>query len=314
MNVLFDTQKHNDLIYDIGMHKGEDTWFYLQKGFRVLGFEADPDLAQHCRVRFKDFIHQGRLTVIEGAIVSPGSAAGGVIPKVRFYRNAENSVWGTVDKAWAERNARMGAPSRVIEVDAIDFVSIVQQYGVPHYLKVDIEGLDMICVAAFQLFRERPNYISIESDKTSLGAIRRELSMLAGLGYDSFQAVEQSGIPDSQSPPNPAREGKYAAHLFEHGCTGLFGAELESEWKSEDQILRQYRVIRFGYYLVGDDGILTRLPTPGSRLLRSLVIHSLQLLTNASVPGWYDTHARHSSAGPGQSQAAELSSELDAEP
>ena len=40
------------LIYDVGMHKGEDSDFYLKKGFRVVGFEADPDLAELCRQRF----------------------------------------------------------------------------------------------------------------------------------------------------------------------------------------------------------------------------------------------------------------------
>ncbi len=27
----------DDLIYDVGMHTGEDTEFYLRKGFRVVG-------------------------------------------------------------------------------------------------------------------------------------------------------------------------------------------------------------------------------------------------------------------------------------
>ncbi len=77
----------------------------------------------------------------------------------------------------------------------------------------------------------------------------------------------------------------------------LFGAELGGEWKSKRQILRRYRVIRRGYYLVGDDGILNRLQLPGAWRLRSLAARSLGPLTKADVPVWYDTHARHSSIG-----------------
>jgi hypothetical protein len=33
-----------DLIYDIGLHKGEDSEFYLKKGFRVVAIEALPSL------------------------------------------------------------------------------------------------------------------------------------------------------------------------------------------------------------------------------------------------------------------------------
>src|SRR5215218_5411176 len=65
------TSKHHDLIYDVGLHKGEDTEFYLRKGFRVVAFEADPDLVRSCRDRLCEFIDRGRLTIVEGAIIEP---------------------------------------------------------------------------------------------------------------------------------------------------------------------------------------------------------------------------------------------------
>jgi hypothetical protein len=44
--------KHADLIYDVGFHHGEDTAFYLKKGFRVAAFEAHPRLAGKGRLGF----------------------------------------------------------------------------------------------------------------------------------------------------------------------------------------------------------------------------------------------------------------------
>ncbi len=35
------------------MHKGEDTDFYLSKGFKVVAFEADSDLIKKSKDRFK---------------------------------------------------------------------------------------------------------------------------------------------------------------------------------------------------------------------------------------------------------------------
>ena len=35
-----------DLIYDIGMNNGDDTAFYLIRGYRVLAIEANPELAE----------------------------------------------------------------------------------------------------------------------------------------------------------------------------------------------------------------------------------------------------------------------------
>jgi FkbM family methyltransferase len=295
MTLPVETPKHRDLIYDVGMHKGEDAEFYLRKGFRVVAFEADPDLIASCRGRLKEFVDNGQLTIIEGAIVGLDVITADY-KKVRFYKNYGNSVWGTVSSDWAERNARLGTSSSVIEVDAINFADAIREHGVPYFMKIDIEGCDTVCMSALSGFKQRPTYISIESDKTSFGNIEREIDLFTKLGYTSFQAVEQSKIHLSQLPPLPPREGEYAAQRFEEGSSGLFGSELESKWKSRHEILLQYRFIRLGYLLVGDDGIMRKLSFRGADRLRSLTGRVVGLFTHAAVPGWYDTHARHSSA------------------
>ena len=43
---------YEDLIYDVGLHIGQDTAFYLEKGFRVVAIEANPVLAHQVAVRF----------------------------------------------------------------------------------------------------------------------------------------------------------------------------------------------------------------------------------------------------------------------
>jgi len=44
----------NNLIFDVGMHKGEDTDFYIKKGFDVIGFEANPELIKYLKKLFID--------------------------------------------------------------------------------------------------------------------------------------------------------------------------------------------------------------------------------------------------------------------
>ena len=204
MTSLIDTPKYRDLIYDVGLHRGEDSEFYLRKGFRVVAFEADPDLITSCRGRLKEFVDSGQLIIIEGAIVDANAIKAGP-KKVRFYKNCENSVWGTASSDWADRNARLGTSSRVIEVDAINFADAIREHGVPYFMKIDIEGCDTVCISALVGFKEQPAYISIESDKTSFDNIKREIDLFIKLGYTSFKAVEQSGLHLSQSPPHPQR-------------------------------------------------------------------------------------------------------------
>jgi FkbM family methyltransferase len=293
MNDPIHAPKHKDLIYDVGMHRGEDTEFYLRKGFRVVGFEADPEQVNFCRKRFQIAISQGQLSIVEGAITNL-DAGGAGRKRVSFYKNEQVSVWGTLCREWAKRYEKGGTRSRMIEVDAIDFEDAIKEHGMPHYMKIDIEGSDMVCLWALRKFRERPDYISIESDKISMSNIRHEIDLLCDLGYNSFQAIEQSEIPVSQSPPFPSREGTFAAQSFELGSSGLFGAELPDKWKPKHQILGLYRVIWIGYFLIGDDGIMKKWRFRGAGRLQSCAKTLLHRFTRAAVPGWYDTHARYS--------------------
>src|SRR5262245_28922448 len=142
-----------DLIFDLGMHKGEDTEFYLKKGYRVVGVEADPDLAEHCRQRFATHIANGTVRIIEGAIVAEDRIRDGT---VTFYRNPHVSVWGTVDPQWRDRNLLLGCPSDELEVRCLDLGGILQEHGMPFYMKIDLEGADRLCLDYLTGFKERP--------------------------------------------------------------------------------------------------------------------------------------------------------------
>ena len=52
------------LIFDIGMHVGQDTAFYLAKGFRVIAVEANPLLVRDAEKHFKNQIETGQLTIL----------------------------------------------------------------------------------------------------------------------------------------------------------------------------------------------------------------------------------------------------------
>jgi FkbM family methyltransferase len=290
---MIEVIKHSDLIYDVGMHKGEDTEFYLRKGFRVIAFEALPELVDLCTMRLKSYIEEGRLRIVEGAIIDTSAIEAGQ-RTVRFYQSDASTCLGTIRPEWVERNVRLDSKAIERTVDAVDFVSIVRTYGVPHYIKIDIEGADMICVQAFAMFAEKPDYISFEANMESYAGIRSEIDALTDMGYDSIQAIEQLNIHSTQSCPYPAREGSYVPYKFNDDSSGLFGAELGGAWKSRRSILRRYKLIRLGHFLLGYYGVMIPWRFKGAALARRIVHHALCRLMNASVPGRYDTHARYS--------------------
>jgi FkbM family methyltransferase len=270
-----------DLIYDVGLHRGEDTAFYLAKGYRVVAFEANPDLVDACTKRFGDAIAAGRLTIVSGAITDAAESG------VTFYRHAELSVWGTTDPEWAARNEPVGGSSSVT-VPAVSFPEQLERHGVPWYLKVDIEGADRLCLEALRDAPATPAYASLEADMESAEAVASELDLLEEVGFDSFVAVQQATIPGREIETR-ALDGSPVHHRFEPDASGPFGEDLEG-WGSRAATQADYRRLLRRYRRVGPSSPLGRFgPT------RHLV-HLTGQIIGVPLPGWCDTHARRTAA------------------
>lgn len=276
---------NENLIFDVGMHKGEDTSYYLKKGFKVVAFEADPELVEICKKRFFNEIKTGNLILVEGAIVDTNITQDKTIS---FYKNNELSVWGTVVEKWATRNENLGTTSQIITVPTIDFKKCLEEFGIPHYLKIDIEGMDTICLESLLHFDNKPNYISIESEKVSFEKLLYEFELFERLGYNKYQLINQAEITKFKEPVE-SKEGQYLDYTFEEGSSGLFGADLQTPWVNKQIALSKYKWIFYGYKLWGDNSKIRRW-----FIMRVLRVMLSKLLGNY-VPGWYDTHAQHSS-------------------
>lgn len=270
------TEKHENLIYDVGMNIGQDTDFYLRKGFRVIGFEADPDNVEFCRERFAEAVKSGQLTVVSGAITENAKQ------NVKFYKNLDHRLWGSTSEDFAARNEVMGTAQQVIEVEAVDFGKCLQTHGIPHYLKADIVGSETICLRAMLNFENKPDYISIRSEKVIFRNLETEFKLLEKLGYDKFKAIQQDF-----TRLKPLINGE--EYSFEEGASGTFGEETKGNWKTREQVLKDYRKIFAYYWLFGDYSYMNQTEKGKKFIAR------LERIVRRPLPGWYDTHAKHSS-------------------
>ena len=259
------------MIFDVGAHRGEDTDYYLKKGFRVVAVEANPALCLELSHRFDAQIRSGQLTLVNCAIAETAGL-------IDFYVNQKHSTWGTAIPKWARRNEKMGAGSDVVRVRAEKFASILAQYGTPYYLKIDIEGADLLCIKALQGLSVLPRFVSLESSKESWAELLQEFELLTSLGYSRFKVIRQANQHKLVSP-NPPLEGVYVSYTFVPASSGLFGNELPGKWLTKDEAIRKYRGIFLRYRLFGDN-------TVGSRLLSRIPV-----LRAILSPQWYDTHA-----------------------
>ena len=101
-----------NLIYDIGMNNGDDTAYYLQRGFRVIAVEANPALVSQAIQRFEREVAEDRLVVLNvGIAEQPGNFASGFARRTRSgVRLTRGSSHGT---AAAPRHNNCLPPVRV---------------------------------------------------------------------------------------------------------------------------------------------------------------------------------------------------------
>lgn len=273
----------SDLIYDIGMHDGDDSDFYLRKGFRVVAVEADPELCEQASRRFASEIAEGRITIVNRAIAP-------VAGPVTFYRSTIPG-WGTVVESWNTDNAVRGVAAEALVVEGITLADLVEEHGDAFYMKVDIEGMDHIALEGLASTFARPRYLSMETSfarSPAITSIEQDFAMLTRFGYDHFKIVDQAAVPQ-QVPPSPALVGKYVAHAFSDGSSGLFGEESPGEWQSAQDALESFRQTCRKKRL--------RLLLYRNTLIYLYYSRVMQRLAGGEPPNlsWYDIHAKHGS-------------------
>jgi len=189
------------LVYDFGFYNGADSRSYLSAGMKVVAIEADPTLVAKARAdaQMLAWMNSGQLKLVNTAI-APAGAAGAVLP-TKFYMNKCTQEWNSFYSSIGCRSCTAphvevaatlrAAACTEVKVEANTCAKILQQYGVPSYFKLDIEGAESGCYQALNALPDmvRPTYISGEVGDVSI------VETLHGLGYKSFKLVQQqSGV------------------------------------------------------------------------------------------------------------------------
>lgn len=173
------------LIYDVGVHNGDDAAYYLHKGYKVVGVEANPEIVAILQKRFAAQIADGALQLVDVGVAEEEG-------ELDFYVCNESSDWSSFNP---NKAATGGKTNKAIKVRTAKFLSILQEYGVPYYCKIDIEGNDSICLQGIDP-QDKPAYLSIEMSHAHGD---RDLNNLQQLGYRRFKILSQANF----APANP---------------------------------------------------------------------------------------------------------------
>lgn len=211
------------LVYDLGMNEGRNVPYYLAKGCRVVAVEAVPALVRQAERRFAEAIASGDLVVLNvGIAESAGSAT--------FHVN-------TIDTVHSSFVAPVN-PSpdwTTIEVCTVPASAIVEAHGEAYFIKIDVEGYDLVVLR--DLFRAgiRPALISAEAHTIEIPC------SLVAMGYQAFQLVNQREIGRSIARREiQTIDGARLPYLFPRHSAGPFGDDLDDAWLNAEAMTMQW--------------------------------------------------------------------------
>lgn len=170
--------RRGDLVFDIGAHVGDRVGSFRRLGARVIAVEPQPSCTRALRSIYSG---DGEVIVVEAVC---GAEAG----RVSFNVNSANPTISTASPhfiraadgaaGWeGERwDARIDVASRTLD-------ELIGEYGVPAFVKIDVEGYEDEVLAG--LARPLPA-LSFEFTTIERALAQRCLRRLTALGFQAF--------------------------------------------------------------------------------------------------------------------------------
>jgi FkbM family methyltransferase len=208
-----------DLVFDIGAHAGNRTRAFASLGCRVVALEPQPDFARLLRMLFAS---SPAIEIVEAAA---GDAAGSTSLSI----SERTPTVTTLASAW--REARAGDPdfagvrwNRRIEVETTTLDLLIARFGVPSFIKIDVEGGEPTVLAGLA---QAVPALSFEYLPRAIDQVQACLARLSRLGPyrfnwspgESYRLATSSWLNEREllaslgTPGAPRRAGDVYARL-----------------------------------------------------------------------------------------------------
>ena len=171
------------LVFDIGSNIGTTIEFFNQRTNKVIGFEPNPTLFKRLQQRFKN----------RNVIIDPRGLSNEIGHKKFRISNADTI--STFSEDWVNNSRFTSGYSWdegiIVETTTLD--SIIEEYGIPDYIKIDVEGYEFEVLTSLTKLLEN-TVISFEWAEEQKNKIEQTIIYLFDLGYKNFSYTEADQI------------------------------------------------------------------------------------------------------------------------
>lgn len=126
----------NDLIFDVGANMGRKSFIFLKLTKKVIAFEPSLTLYQFLKKRFE-----------KENIILFNCALGSSVSTLELFVVEDNEAYNSLNKKHIELTAtKRGIANKTnvkaikVQVDMLE--NFVQRFGLPKYIKIDVEGYE----------------------------------------------------------------------------------------------------------------------------------------------------------------------------
>ena len=202
------------VVYDLGMNNGDDSAYYLLKGYQVVGIDANPEMCRLCEARFSREIRDGRMKVLNVGISEQ-------IGEAIFHVNREKPAISTFEPEHFTRTEWAPREWDEVIVRTSPLSVIMHEHGPAEFIKIDIEFYDRFVLHDLLLNGIRPKYVSAESQEIDI------FCLLVALGYERFKLVPGISVETNYRDVDLRRlDGGTFRYSFPYDSSGPFGDDL----------------------------------------------------------------------------------------
>lgn len=165
-----------DLVFDIGANVGNATKLFKELGAKVIAVEPNLEISSSVTA---DILANKACTDTDGNIIRlylPNSDSMGTLSTLAttVITNTQNIFWSPVF-----------TDQRYLDAETVSINSLIKQYGLPRYIKIDIEGGEEIALKGLS---QPVDYLSFEVHSWDIESGVRNCQKMLSLGNYKFTA------------------------------------------------------------------------------------------------------------------------------
>ncbi len=167
-----------DLCFDVGAHMGDRSQSWLKIGAEVVGIEPQPRFSNYLENKFSSFeqYHNEQIGI--------GSTFGSMDLMISSMYPTLSSLSG---EKWAERINNSTSLSikfdKTISIEVQTLDILIQKYGKPKFIKVDVEGYEEEVLKGLT---QKIEFLSFEFLSFNMEGLKKCIYRLKELGYSEF--------------------------------------------------------------------------------------------------------------------------------